>query len=634
MLGAAEKIKLTFMKVLIVILIGYACKASSQYVMLPYLSDKLVSANGGLVLKLSERHGIERARGRSLMYRSGTVPIEGSVREIGYFYITISLGTPRRNFSLIIDTGSTISYVPCKGCKHCGQHKDDAFDISASKTAVELNCKSTLCNCGSPPCQCVGDKCYYKRTYAEQSSSAGFLVEDRFQFPDSKGDVKLVFGCESDETGEIFRQMADGILGMGNNNNAFQSQLVEQKVIDDTFGLCFGYPQGGTMLLGDVRLKDHDKMQYTNLTKGQQVHYYTVLMQGMQIDDNLLDVDPAAYSVGYGAVVDSGTTFTYLPTAAFKQFSAAVDKFAKSKGLKQAKGEDPQYNDICWSGAPDDMFKLDAYFPKATFVFKPDVHIEMKPLQYLFRMGKGTFCLGIFDNQASGTLIGGISVRNVLVQYDRRNKRVGFLSVDCNHLTITPQAEAVPSPADEAGKSSSPQAHQPERTADKSEESLQSPAIAKPMAQGDSPSSIKDGKGQSVHPAPLKSPSVAHSSTENSPTSASSPQGASKDLGHGNESSSSAPLDASEDVPNVKKMDEDYVGEDYYAAINGGVSEGITLTPLVTAIALIALVVGSGQLVFTYRARIWDFLLHGFRRYQSVPMTEEPAPTVMLTEQR
>lgn len=57
------------------------------------------------------------------------------------------------------------------------------------------------------------------------SSSAGFLIEDHFAFPDDKGPVRLVFGCEADETGEIFRQQADGILGMGNNNNAFQSQV-------------------------------------------------------------------------------------------------------------------------------------------------------------------------------------------------------------------------------------------------------------------------------------------------------------------------------------------------------------------------------------------------------------------------
>lgn len=42
---------------------------------------------------------------------------------VRYFYATIGLGTPTRTFDLIIDTGSTISYVPCKDCRHCGKHK-------------------------------------------------------------------------------------------------------------------------------------------------------------------------------------------------------------------------------------------------------------------------------------------------------------------------------------------------------------------------------------------------------------------------------------------------------------------------------------------------------------------------------
>ena len=53
------------------------------------------------------------------------------------------------------------------------------------------------------------------------------------------------------------------------------------------------------------------------------------------------------------------------------------------------------------------------------FVFEPNVKIKMRPLQYLFKLGSGSYCLGIFDNQQSGTLLGGISVRNVLVQVNQ-----------------------------------------------------------------------------------------------------------------------------------------------------------------------------------------------------------------------
>jgi hypothetical protein len=86
---------------------------------------------------------------------------------------------------------------------------------------------------------------------AEQSSSEGVLLEDVFAFQDVPGklsngtassvsgggaggggnidtaapNVRLVFGCEKSESGEIFRQVADGIMGMGNNDNSLQSQV-------------------------------------------------------------------------------------------------------------------------------------------------------------------------------------------------------------------------------------------------------------------------------------------------------------------------------------------------------------------------------------------------------------------------
>ena len=40
-----------------------------------------------------------------------------------YFYATLHLGTPARQFAVIVDTGSTITYVPCASCgKNCGPH--------------------------------------------------------------------------------------------------------------------------------------------------------------------------------------------------------------------------------------------------------------------------------------------------------------------------------------------------------------------------------------------------------------------------------------------------------------------------------------------------------------------------------
>lgn len=57
---------------------------------------------------------------------------------------------------------------------------------------------------------------------AEQSSSAGLLVADQLHVGD--GSVEVVFGCETKETGEIYNQEADGILGLGNSEVSLINQ--------------------------------------------------------------------------------------------------------------------------------------------------------------------------------------------------------------------------------------------------------------------------------------------------------------------------------------------------------------------------------------------------------------------------
>jgi hypothetical protein len=48
------------------------------------------------------------------------------------------------------------------------------------------------------------------------------------------------------------------------------------------------------------------------------------------------------FEEGYGAVLDSGTTFTYLPSEAFVLFRDAVSAYALSHGLHSTKGPDPK----------------------------------------------------------------------------------------------------------------------------------------------------------------------------------------------------------------------------------------------------------------------------------------------------
>lgn len=63
------------------------------------------------------------------------------------------------------------------------------------------------------------------RGVAEQSSSAGLLLSDVLHLRGGAPPAAVMFGCETRETGEIFNQAADGILGLGDHPVSLVNQV-------------------------------------------------------------------------------------------------------------------------------------------------------------------------------------------------------------------------------------------------------------------------------------------------------------------------------------------------------------------------------------------------------------------------
>lgn len=403
-----------------------------------------------LVLPLGKgQNGQARHSGRRLMgrgpARNATFPLHGTVKDLGYFYTALYLGTPAKKFSVIVDTGSTMTYVPCSTCgQGCGpNHQKTAFDPAASSTCASISCHSADCQCGSPLCACSSrEECMYTRSYAEQSSSSGILMEDVVSIHDDRAGIPVRFGCETRETGEIFKQQADGLLGLGKSEESLVQQLVNKNIIDNQFSLCFGLVEGeGALILGDSPALRNVSLGYTQMVDSpKNENYYTLDMKAIHVNGFQLELEPSIFSTGYSTVLDSGTTFSYLPSKAFHAFAESVSSHAIARGLFSVPGPDPDYADICFGGASshDDLEGLQKVFPIVKFTFKGNVTLELSPLQYLFvhTFNSGKYCLGIFDNGDSGILLGGITFRNVLVQYDVARNRIGFGKASCRELGL------------------------------------------------------------------------------------------------------------------------------------------------------------------------------------------------------
>ncbi|XVF39843.1 hypothetical protein PTKIN_Ptkin01aG0064700 [Pterospermum kingtungense] len=379
--------------------------------------------------------------------RSGSTPnarmrLYDDLLSNGYYTTRLWIGTPPQKFALIVDTGSTVTYVPCSSCSRCGKHQDPRFQPDLSSTYQPVKCNPS-CNCDSEQKQCT-----YDRRYAEMSSSSGVLGEDVVSFGNESELVpqRAVFGCENMETGDLYSQRADGIMGLGRGRLSIVDQLVDKGVIGDSFSLCYGGMDvgGGAMVLGKITPSPDMIFSHSDPFRSP---YYNIELKDMLVAGKRLKLPVGVFDGRHGTVLDSGTTYAYFRKDAFVAFKDAIIR--EVHFLKRISGPDPNYDDICFSGAGRDVSQLSKIFPEVQMVFNNGKKLLLTPENYLFRHTKvsGAYCLGIFPNAEATTLLGGIVVRNTLVTYDRGNDRIGFLKTNCSELWRRAELSGAPAPA-------------------------------------------------------------------------------------------------------------------------------------------------------------------------------------------
>ncbi|PWA98802.1 aspartic peptidase A1 family, Aspartic peptidase domain protein [Artemisia annua] len=369
---------------------------------------------------------------------------------IRYYTTRLWIGSPPQKFALIVDTGSTVTYVPCSTCEQCGKHQDPKFDPESSDSYEPVKC-NVDCSCDSKKKQCV-----YERQYAEMSSSSGVLGEDIISFGNQSdlSPQRATFGCENVETGDLYNQHADGIMGLGRGDLSLVDQLVDKGVISDTFSLCYGGMDigGGAMVLGGISPPSGMVYAYSDPVRSP---YYNIALKELHVAGKRLPLKASVFDGKHGTVLDSGTTYAYLPEAAFLAFKDAIMKELRS--LKQIRGPDPSYNDICFSGAGSDISKLSETFPAVEMVFGKGHKLKLSPENYLFRHSRvrGAYCLGIFQNgKDPTTLLGGIIARNTFVMYDREHDKIGFWKTNCSDLWARLHPSGGPSASPDGSNSS------------------------------------------------------------------------------------------------------------------------------------------------------------------------------------
>jgi hypothetical protein len=212
---------------------------------------------------------------------------------------------------------------------------DPHFDPTKSSSSSILKCTKDK-----------SGKCFFSQSYSEGSSWHAFKVTDKLWLggPNASSiksasdlTVKFEFGCQDSETGLFRTQNIDGIMGFSGQANTLPYKMMEQKITSTKmFSMCFRIG-GGFMTIGGMDTTIHDRKSPTSTepvdikwAKLQKPNgWFTVKILDVLLtnptEGGVKSIGGAAfkYNSGKGAIVDSGTTDTYLPSSLASNFKEA-----------------------------------------------------------------------------------------------------------------------------------------------------------------------------------------------------------------------------------------------------------------------------------------------------------------------
>ncbi|XP_068488890.1 aspartic proteinase PCS1-like [Phaseolus vulgaris] len=359
--------------------------------------------------------------------------------------VSLTVGSPPQNVTMVLDTGSELSWLHCKKLPNL----NSTFNPFLSSSYTTTPCNSSICKTRTRdlilPASCDPNKlCHVIVSYADSSSVEGTLAAETF-FIGGASQPRTLFGC-MDTAGYTSDADEDskttGLMGMNRGSLSLVTQMALPK-----FSYCIsGKDASGVLLLGGGAAAAPwlGPLKYTPLvTATTSLPYfdsvaYTVQLLGIKVSEKLLQLPKSVFvpdHTGAGqTMVDSGTQFTFLLGSVY---SALKDEF-----LEQTKGvltriEDPEFvfegaMDLCYH-APASL----AAVPAVTLVFEgAEMRVSGERLLYKARKGSDwVYCFTFGNSDLLGIeayVIGHHHQQNVWMEFDLVKSRVGFTETTCD----------------------------------------------------------------------------------------------------------------------------------------------------------------------------------------------------------
>ncbi|KAI4322350.1 hypothetical protein L6164_022054 [Bauhinia variegata] len=402
-------------------------------------------------------HGVElsqlRARDkirheRMLQSLNGVVdfPVLGTFDplEAGLYFTKVKLGSPPREFSVQIDTGSDVLWVSCGSCTGCPltsglEIQLNFFDPGSSSTSSLVSCSDRRCSSGvlssDTSCSTENNLCTYKFQYGDGSGTSGYYISDLMHFDAiSEGSVitnssaPIVFGCSNLQTGDLTKstRAVDGIFGFGQQSLSVISQLSLQGIAPRVFSHCLnGDSGGGILVLGEIV---EPNIVYSPLVPSQP--HYNLNLLSISVNGQMLPIDESVFetSTNQGTIIDSGTTLAYLAEGAYDPFVSAITA-AVSQSVRAVLTRGNECYLVTSS--------ISDIFPEVSFNFAGGANLVLRPEDYLIKQssigGAAVWCIGFQKIQGQEiTILGDLVLKDKIFVYDLAGQRIGWAYYDCS----------------------------------------------------------------------------------------------------------------------------------------------------------------------------------------------------------
>ncbi|XP_044957726.1 aspartyl protease family protein 1-like [Hordeum vulgare subsp. vulgare] len=403
------------------------------------------------------RRGLAEGDGEGLLtFASGnlTFRLEGSLH-----YAEVAVGTPNATFLVALDTGSDLFWVPCD-CKQCAPIANASdlrggpdlrpYSPGKSSTSKAVTCEHALCERPNA-CAAAGNSstsCPYTVRYVSaNTSSSGVLVEDVLHLSrEAAGGAStavtapVVLGCGQVQTGAFLDGAAvDGLLGLGMDKVSVPSVLhAAGLVASDSFSMCFSPDGFGRINFGDSGRRGQAETPFTV----RNTHpTYNISVTAMSVSGKEVAAE-------FAAIVDSGTSFTYLNDPAYTELATGFNSEVRERRANLSASIPFEY---CYELGRG---QTELFVPEVSLTTRGGAVFPVtRPIVVIYgetsdgRIVAAGYCLAVLKNDITIDIIGQNFMTGLKVVFDRERSVLGWHEFDCYKDVETEELGAAPGPS-------------------------------------------------------------------------------------------------------------------------------------------------------------------------------------------